>query len=316
MVPRNEPSLVGGECGVPATHTASVSIALGRLRFGVLFCCWAVALALAAQLVIWAMVSFTDMRWEKGAADQSVPLIVHAQDEPEESARTSSLVFESPDMTPHVSVDANRRVTKYDSIFATAASLASGAGSIGMFALVPLVGLGVLLAAASATAGVEKAVSAFCWALIIGLLVMPVGGLLGLPWQDGGLWSYATLTGQVDAAEGAGAMNMVFIAKYLLLPAACIVGISLVGMRFSSGVAAGLARKENLTLDPMLEREAGNIKPSSLHGGRAAAAMQQAVGEKPQASHVPPTGNPLPGQPPAAPSIGQPAREQPPKRLI
>ena len=102
---------------------------------------------------------------------------------------------------------------------------------------------------------------------------------MGLPWTDGGLWSYQNLVNQVDHADGEGqslAVSFVPIARHLLLPLVCITGLALVGLRFSDGVRMGLIRKEVLTLDPALEREAGNIRLSSLHGGRGAAAMRQA----------------------------------------
>jgi hypothetical protein len=63
------------------------------------------------------------------------------------------------------------------------------------------------------------------------------------------------------------------------LSLACIVGLLIALARFRAGVLAGLTPPEDLRLDATLESEAANIKPSSLHGGRAAAAMQSALGQ-------------------------------------
>jgi hypothetical protein len=137
-------------------------------------------------------------------------------------------------------------------------------------------------------------VSAFGWALLVGLLVMPIGAYVNLPWADGALWSYGGLTTVLDervATDEAGGLPIVFYARYLVLPVVCVIGIALVGMRFSAGVEAGLLMKENFRLDPALEQEAANMKPSSLHGGRAAAAMRQTVGEVgADASSIPASG--------------------------
>jgi hypothetical protein len=165
-----------------------------------------------------------------------------------------------------------------------------------------------LLGASSATSGVDKTVSAFGWSLVVALLALPIGEFASLPWRDGGFWSYAHLTAQLDA--GASTKAVIFLAQYLLLPAACLLGIALVGNRFSAGVELGLMRKEMLRLDPALEQEAGNIKPSSLHGGRTAGAMRQA--EQAGASEVAAAGS----REQRSPSITQPSAGEAPKRLI
>jgi hypothetical protein len=284
------PSLTGSSCGPPPTHSASVSIALGRLRLGVLACCGLIALALAVQLLIWTMVSFTDIRWttaDEAAADaavaaaeksKSVPRVVVAEEKKKEPERPTPFDTEPAGATSDVeAVNPNRVLSRYDRLFAMASSLAGGLGALAVLALAPWIGLGVVLAASSGTTGVERTVSAFGWALIIGLLALPAGELVGLPWRDGALWSYADLTTIVDAPEGSGAGGIVFFARFLLMPLACVIGIVLVAARFSSGVEAGMLQREQLRLDPALESEAANIKPTTLHGGRTAAAMKVAV---------------------------------------
>jgi hypothetical protein len=64
-----------------------------------------------------------------------------------------------------------------------------------------------------------------------------------------------------------------FYLRYLLLPFTCIIGLALLALRFSAGVEAAIVRTD-YRLDPVLEREAANIKASSLHGsGRNNAAL-------------------------------------------
>lgn len=307
---RRSKSLTGSACGAPATHSASVSAALGRLKRGVLLCCWAVGLALMAQIIIWALVTFTEVRWQQAtpesAPEETRALIV--QNETEDEAPAPGSVFAADPITEPRPEPAGPPIvpSRYDSVFRTGSSLLSGFGTIAVLALVPFIGLGVILATSTATRGVEQAVSAFGWSIVVALLVMPVAQVLGLPWQDGALWSYDALTAQVelldrvvesDKAQAA----VMFYARYLLLPIASIVGVLLVGTRFSSGVEAGLEITENLRLDPELEQEAGNVRPGSLHGSRTAAAMRQvaqSLGDE------------------GSPSIRQPNPGETPKRLI
>jgi hypothetical protein len=59
-----------------------------------------------------------------------------------------------------------------------------------------------------------------------------------------------------------------------VLPLACVVAVAIIGLRFCAGVQAGMPVVESMKLDPVLEREAANITPGSLHGGRGAAALR------------------------------------------
>jgi hypothetical protein len=253
-----------------------VSAALGRLRFGVNLCCWIVGLALITQIVVWSLVRFTDLRFSDLAADAPAPLIVKK----EVSEAPSALDAEtSPEEKRHAVVNPNRVPGAGDRFFALLADFSSGFGALSVLALAPLLGLGVLLAASSATEGVERTVSAFGWALVVGLLVMPIGEMFGMPWQDGALWSYETLTAEMDGriAETAGGKPLGIYARYIILPLTCLFGIALVAQRFNSGIRAGAYQKESFELDPVLEAEAANVKPGSHHGSRAAAAMRSTM---------------------------------------
>jgi hypothetical protein len=290
MAPPASSSLTGSACGAPSTHNPYVCCALGRLRFGVNLCCWIVSLALLAQVVVWALVSFTDMRFAAIAAPSRTPLIVNPVQE--ETIADAPSAFDAPnaiDKKPKPApagdpVDANRVPGRNDRILSIVAALASGFGALAVIALTPLIGLGVLLAASSATEGVERTVSAFGWSLVVGLLVLPIGDVFGMPWRDGALWSYAHLVEQVDArhvADGltglAAAGGIVAVARYVVMPITCLVGIALVAQRFNAGIRAGTFQKEDFALDPALEVEAANVKPGSNHGSRAAAAMRSAL---------------------------------------
>jgi hypothetical protein len=285
---KTKSSLTGSEGGAPETHTVPVAAALRQLRSSVALCCWILAAALSVQIVIWGLITFTDIRWTVlKPGEGEAPVVVSASDVRAHSIR--SALDDEPEEATVEAIDPNRMLTGTDRILAVAASFGSGAGLLAALAILPLVGIGVLLAAASATVGVEKAVSAFGWSLVVVLLALPLGGVVGLPWQGGAMYRYAELTGPIDyAVANEEKLGLVFYARFVALPVMCGIGTLLIANRFSAGVAAGVLRNENLTLDQNLEKEAGNIKTGTLHAGRTAGAMKQAFGtDKTSDEHEP-----------------------------
>ncbi|MBT8484072.1 MAG: hypothetical protein HKO59_02570 [Phycisphaerales bacterium] len=285
-----------------------MSICLGRLRLSVAICCWAVVLALFVQIVVWALTSYTDMRWRNLSGPTQSPLIVVGGTVTE---ATPSVLDDTGEVQARRTVDPNRVLTKYDPIFAHSARLARAVATAAVLALIALITLSVLLGAAAATDGIDRTVSAFAWAVVLALMITPLGVAIGA-WDEGAMWSYAALVARVDAADSdialgftGGLHELVFIARFLFLPIACVVAAILCGLRFVSGVKAALLQREDLGLDRVLEREAANIKASSLHGGRGAAAMSRLV-------------DPPPARPDEKPraSAKTPPQPAPPQRLI
>ena len=291
-------------------QTPFVSISLTRLRRGVTLCCWVIGLALVAQMLVWCFATFMDVRYTIIEDRTPGQLIVSTTD-------VSKPTIMQPDpIANDKSIDPNRVPTKHDKIMAKTERFAYGAGMLGIVMLLPLLMLGTVMSTCSATPGCEKTVSSFMWAMVIALLILPLGGVLGLPWNEGGLVSYDNMTKQVDiemAQEGAWG-SPTFHARFAVLPLACLIGITIVGFNFGAGVHAGIV-KEDTRLDPALEREAANVTPGSLHGGRAAVAMRsisQSAAPAP-APAPPPERKPAP---PAPVSITQLSAGEAPKRLI
>jgi hypothetical protein len=261
-----------------------VSMALTRLRRGVSVCCWLVASALVLQILIWCAATFLDVRFQVVKANAPTQLIVkHSEADRSNQTLGSASVngaYQTADGAPPVeqgAVDPNRVPTKFNLLMEKASALMMSTGTLAMVLMVPFLALGVVLGAGSATPGVDKTVSAFMWSLFASLLVLPLGELLNLPWEEGALTSYAYMTQQVDLQlsndqERWGALQ--FYSRFLVLPLACVVSTTIVGLRFSLGVSMGILPKESMRLDPALEKEAANITPSSLHGGRAGAALK------------------------------------------
>ena len=264
---------------MPPIQSPFVSTALARLRRGVAACCWVVAGALLVQVLVWCTATFTQARIAVIEAPAKPGVIISAHDDvtPATFKPASPTALTADAATP----DPNRVMSQYDPMLAKASTLARATGSLAMVMLLPLLGLGVLLGVTTATSGVESTVSAFMWSLFISMLVLPLGASVGLPWSEGALTSYTMMTEQVDAIRDASPDALggaTFYARFAFLPIACVAGIAMVGLRFGSGVNAGIIPRESMRLDPVLEREAANVKPGSLHGGRPGNALRNMNG--------------------------------------
>jgi hypothetical protein len=152
---------------------------------------------------------------------------------------------------------------------------AGSIGTLAMVALIPLLAVGVMLGAGSATPGVDKTVSAFCWCLLLALLILPVGGSLGLALSGGVFSNYSEICLAADAARNGSVdhIALVYYGRYLVIPIMCIIGATLVGLKFGAGVELGLVPWDEVDYDPTVEGEASGVKPSSLMGGRAGGAL-------------------------------------------
>lgn len=264
-------SMTGSDAGAPHTHRSSVSIALGQLRRMVASCCLLVVLALVVQLVAWSWANWGGGRTVRLESSAPAPLVVEG--EPGVTAELTTLdpLGENVD-PPQAVADPNLVRAPMDRTIELAAELAAAIGRLATAALVPLVALGVLLAAGSATDGVEKTVTAFAWSIVVAFLVFPIASRFGMPWSEGALWNYNSLTAILD---GEGGRSKDFWLQYAAVPFATLCAAVVAGSRFTAGVRAGLMRREDFALDPALEREAGGRRAGSLHGSgsRTARAM-------------------------------------------
>ena len=162
-----------------------------------------------------------------------------------------------------------------DRIFKIIVTVARTMALMSALIICPVLCLGVLLAVPAGAPRVERAVNALTWAIVLVLLIMPLGGWFGMAWQQGTITDYKGLTTEVDGGRDGG-LSPTFYARFLLLPTASAIGFILVGFQFSSAVGAVLLKRDGL--DPELEREASNVSATSLHGAsRSAGALSKAL---------------------------------------
>lgn len=259
--------------------------ALRRLRLAIVVSCWVISLSLCAQTVIWSLATYTDMRYGQPESSADVPLIVTAQDRPDQSIYASVGPVKDPRLQGAASATGTpdpagveRTLSSHDRTFRIVVTTARALGLVSVLLIGPLLALGVVLAVPAGAPKVDRAVTALIWAIVLSLLAMPVGEWLSLPWQEGALSSYSLMMAEVEAARAEG-FSLAFYVRFLLLPAASLVGFILVGFRFGSAVEAVLLKSESMGLDPALEREAANISATSLHGdaGRMSGALTHAL---------------------------------------
>lgn len=309
-------------------QSQSIALALSRLRTAVVLCCCMIGFALCVQLVIWSLAAYTDLRFETNhePAIEAEPRVVMAESPRQQRIRELREAELGIDLSPEpdtVPTPPQQATGRMDAAFAAIYNLAGGVGHCAMLAILPLMMVSVMLAAGSATPGIDRVVSSLAWALVAAALILPLGGIFHMPWEGGALSSYAQMTSTVDAVNNAsatpapapsddtplGALNnendlqqinhrsssLTMHLRFGMLPLACIVGIVLVALRFCSGVEAGI---ESMRLDPALERETSNIALSSLHTGRGAAVLARTMQDQPKPDNGPSARTVSPGEQP------------------
>lgn len=323
---------------MPSTLAVTVGLSLGRIRRSFFVCSLAISIGLLSQLLVWAAITFTDIRWEVSDLTEPAPLIVSdivttpANDTPIDPAQairatTSTQNRETP--TAQASTESLDEVeelvlSRHDETLSSLVHLGGGIGQVGMIALLPMVLLSTLMAASTGIKGSERLIGVFNLCIILALLILPVGTILSLPWSGGALTSYAHMTAQVDVFrnEPASAFSpFVFYTRFLLLPLLCLVGTVLAHLRFSTCVEQAVIAGDVLHVDPELEKEAANLKLTG-RGSRSASALDRLAGNSETmhkkvervagTTHQIPTASPTPPESPASAA----PKEKMSKRII
>jgi hypothetical protein len=263
-----------------------VSAALAHLRSGVTWSAVAVTLCIITQLLVFGFVHFTELRFAapeaKAAAAPDQPLqVVPAVREPRRDlSPPGGATVRTPDETPAEPQAPPRRLSPFNNALHYASDYAAAFGVASSAVFFSLIFLGVVVAAGGAVPGVEKAVSASTWSLVLALLCLPWYHFVPTaPWP-GVFSSYAIMTvetGSVDVGQSSGAS---LLATYLVLPIAALLATLLILARFRAGVEAGVIIQSVSELDRAIEREAEEImrRGISVSGPRAVGALNAAIG--------------------------------------
>ena len=223
----------------PKNH---ISSALLHLKWGVMACALGVFLSALAQLLVFGFVHYTDIRFQTlesptQSAHRTVVVTQTSTGSMEAGVPGPETDFLGESQAAPVGpVDVNR-VHSTANVYLERVS--QGAVIVGIFsavALAVLTTLGAIVAGGASIPGVDRAVSACTWGLIL--------SLLALPWQEvfasmpfaGVFTGYDTMVAASDGAAGSIQLMVVFVG----VPLVAMAGAMLVGLRFGSGVECGI----------------------------------------------------------------------------
>ena len=259
------------------SYNRSLSLALRRLRFAVVVAGWLVAFALGAQVVVWSLTAFTDLRYGEPEPPQDAPLIIQSKEPGDGRIFVSATKRRRNARAEEPAEEVEPTKGVFDGVFATVVTASRAIGLLAAIVICPLVGLGIMIAVPAGAPRIERAVTAFLFSIVLVILVLPLGGWFGFGWHEGTIWGYERLTAKVEAAQDAG-FSLKFFMQFLLLPAASAVGFAMVGLRFSAAMQGVLLKVGMEGVDPALDREATSVEASSLHGtGRSAGALKNVM---------------------------------------
>lgn len=256
-----------------------VSAALAQLRHGVTLCALVVAACAIVQMLVFGFVHFTQVRWAEPRHEAPTYTVVasgHAVD----AAAPKPL---NADGAEAATIRIPRQASEWEPTLNTASDLAVSIGVIATVLLAVQCGLGVFIAGASGVPGVDRAVSAASWSLLLALAGLPLRDVMPSIPFPGVFGDYAVMVNLSEAADaGTGSVMRLFVV-YLLVPMASLCASVLVLARFRAGVAQGVIVTSVSELDERLEREMAGIRARGVvaNAPRAVAALNQAIGDTP-----------------------------------
>jgi hypothetical protein len=260
-----------------------VSDALRHLRSVVMLCSITLGACICVQTLVWAFVHFTDVRWdtvEQVVTQQQAPAIVQSGSGEGAVSRTGREV--SARSTLVESVQVNRVPSRNDGWFRNIVSLVGGVGFIAAIVLVLSMRQGVVIAGGGRIPGVERAVTASTWALVVAMLCLPIGEAVPSLPVTGIFSSYDAMTGSSDAVQGGlpGAPGtLAYFGEFLVLPMLVLAGLVFTVVHFNSGIEQGMIVTSVNDLDHKLAREMSSIKSAATSAPRSLGALNRALGD-------------------------------------
>jgi hypothetical protein len=280
-----------------------VSEALAHLRHSVTVASLLVCMAAVAQVLAFGFVHFTTIRWvevESQVQEQPLSIVENDQQPKPEPAVPAAKVEPPPKLEPAAQTTAPpnpaERTAETGPVLALAPAdlvlrrttqLASMVGAGATVALSLRVMLGVAVAAGGGFPGVQKAVSAASWSILLAMACLPWKELVPSTFFHGVFSSYDVLTAASAAVDHGGSLAG-RLAHFLVLTMAALLMSLLILARFRAGVADGIIITSVNELDDALEREMQSISKRGVRmtGARAVGALNQAIGAAPDAAPI------------------------------
>ena len=295
------------------TPKPHVSAALVQLQRTITTAAMVVFACATVQLLVFGFVHFTQVRYaatQVGSQSLSVvgsappPVVAGPRDREQLATSAGS---EQATAEPVAAPTTARPLSKWDPALHMASDAAVTIGVISTFALMALTLLGVAVAAGNSTPGVEKAVSAGGWALILSFSCIPWSDVFASVPFAGVFGSYSNLTWMSQSVDLGTGSTLELISMYLLAPVAVMAASLLILSRFRAGVAEGVIVTSVNELDERLEREMATIRNRGVQAAntpRTVGALNRAIGERPEAP-LPAAAEPVRTASGAQPRVGR-----------
>ncbi len=269
---------------------------LRQLRGWVTLAALCLTLACLTQMLVFGFVHYTDVRFTTVEAKPTeAPLKVVVGEQPKDDDLFKPAAGTAGGKSPKAhaasagepaAVDPNRVLTSTDGVLRTTCDVAQTVGVIAAVWLCVLSLLSVCIAGPALVPGVEKAVTAGVWSIILCMLCLPLNDAMSSLSFRGVFASYHAVTA-ASAALDAGARGTISVmAQHLVLP---LVGAALsmcVLIWHRIGVERGTLLLSAMQQEHMLEQEMAHIRSRGVNTAshRSAGALSRVLGEQAAAS--------------------------------
>jgi hypothetical protein len=270
-------------------------MALQHLRRSVFVVAGVLALSLLAYLFVFMAAHMGDMH-TKTLESQSYNSVVLPPVETEGPAGPISAPAEDP--INEVQTASSVTLRKLTQLIQTI-------GVVSSITLVVLMLQGVSVAGGAGVVGVEKAVTACTWAVVVALVALPLGRIMPGVWWSGVFVQFDQMleSSELYRSGGSGAPGtLTFWGVHAGLPALLLVGVAAAALRFHSGIESGVLVTHASQLDEKLEKEIRQMKLGELAQPRAVGALHKAIGDEAA------PGEPVSEDPPSPMAGGAPPR--------
>jgi hypothetical protein len=292
-----------------------VSAAIQSLRPIVTAAAVAVIVCATVQMLVFGFVHFTDVRWEKTerpVTAQDITVVTSA------GARQAPKPAAVDQKAPSGAEPARRTARRITDVEAAAAAQAPSkwapmlqqfsafavvVGAVSTIAMAWFVSVGAVIAGGGSVPGVEKAVKALGWAVLLALFALPWSDVLPAVPFAGIFGDYTAMVAASDAVDAGTAAVAPLLANHLVLPLIALALAGMIALNFRAGVERGIIVTSVSELDRAIEREMDQIKArgigSNVGGGRTIGTLNRAIGDQsvPEVPAAPPL--PAPGTRPA-----------------
>lgn len=272
-----------------------VSTAVKHLRGWITIVAFVIATCAVVQMLAYGFANYTDVRFQEvrkssvGTGDRKLDVLVPA----EAQAATEATPQRDPAVAGGVRSPAIERgkeavpvrvKSPLDAMMGTFADTAASIGALSCVCLAILTLMGVV-AGGGNIPGVEKAVTAGMWSIVLGLLCLPWSSAFNGLKVPGVFAGYAAMTAAADGLPGAATASAAFF-QWLVMPLVAGVLALFVCGWYRAGVERGIIATSVNQFDAAIEKEMTTIAKRGVQGANVGAprtlgVLNRAVGAAP-----------------------------------